>query len=239
MAKDLEAVKVHVLKFLELNYPGFKDIFPGIITIFNEGKIANATVLRYTGNNLDIVIKDFSGSPRIIRSTLGRYFIFTEARSLKRLKDIPSFPVNATVISPYTLAYDYIEGKILAHYKNQKLEKEFFLRLEEIVHKMHNNRLAHMDLRCYGNVIVGIDRNPYVIDLQSAVNIKWMPQIIQRILKSSDLSGVYKCWKFACSEPLDNEREKDLIQFNRLKKFWLLRGYPSKYFQRKESATVI
>ncbi len=213
MAKDLEAVKVHVLKFLELNYPGFKDIFPGIITIFNEGKIANATVLRYTGNNLDIVIKDFSGSPRIIRSTLGRYFIFTEARSLK--------------------------GKILAHYKNQKMEKEFFLRLEEIVHKMHDNGLAHMDLRCYGNVIVGKDGLPYIIDLQSAVNIKWMPQIIQRILKSSDLSGVYKCWKFGCSAPLDQEREIALKKFNRMKKFWILRGYPSKYFRRKEKAAVI
>ncbi len=233
MAKDLEAVKVRAVQYIHLNYPGFSDNSPGKIEIINKGNYANATILRYTGNNLDIIIKDFSESPWIIRTFLGRFFIFKEARSLKRLKDLHSFPVNTLVISPYTLVYDYIDGKIIAHYRNNKLAKEFFLKLEELVHQMHRKGIAHMDLRCYGNIIVGKDGNPYIIDLQSTANIKWMPHIIQRYFKSSDLSGVYKCWKIACSEPLDQERERVLIKFNRMKKFWILRGYPSKYFQKK------
>ncbi|MDD4108251.1 MAG: hypothetical protein PHH93_05990, partial [Prolixibacteraceae bacterium] len=192
MSKDLEAIKKRVVSFLINKYPGFPPHLNGIVSVLKEGRIANATVLRYKGELHDLVIKDFSGSPLIIRLILGRYFIRREAASLIKLSGISSVPKNAIIISPYTLAYNFIEGSILPCYKHRKLEKKFFLTLEKQINDIHKRGVIHMDLRCYRNIVVGIDGNPYIIDFQSSIFLKRIPVIVADILKSSDISGVYK-----------------------------------------------
>src|SRR5690606_40927621 len=42
------------------------------ISVLHKGRFANAIVFRYRDENLDVVIKDYSHCPAVIRQTIGR-----------------------------------------------------------------------------------------------------------------------------------------------------------------------
>ena len=75
---------------------------------------------------------------------------------------------------------------------------------------------------------MGEDGLPYIIDFQSYISVKHLPKKLKNILKGVDITGVYKCWKRKCSDPLDQEREKYFEDFNKIRKVWIFRGYPLK-----------
>lgn len=223
--KNINGVKKNIVTFLSSTYSN-NNIKKSNLILLNEGKFANATVFRYTDSNLDLTIKDFSGSPWIIRKTFGKLFINSEYNNLVKLSKNPSIAKNARKLSPYTLAFGYIEGKALKLFPNNSIEKNFFLELEKNVKAMHNKNIVHLDLRNLGNILMGSDGYPYIIDFQSAISTKFLGKWLTKVLKTSDLTGVYKCWKNKCNEPLDKKRADTFEEFNKLRKVWIFRGYP-------------
>ena len=230
--KNIAVIKTKVLNMLKKHYPNYS-IKEEYLFLLHEGKFANATVFRYNDkNNLDLTIKDFSGSPWIIRKTIGKIFINVEAHTMIKLSDIPSITKNIVFLSPYTISFKFIEGKAIKEFKEGEIPKEFFLTLEKNVKEMHKRNIVHLDLRNLGNVIMGNDGYPYIIDFQSSISIKHLPKKLKKILRASDLTGVYKCWQNRCNEPLDKEREEFFNDFKKIRKLWPLKGYPLHRFIR-------
>lgn len=223
--KNINGVKKNIVTFLSSTYSN-NNIKKSNLILLNEGKFANATVFRYKDSSLDLTIKDFSGSPWIIRKTFGKLFINLEYNNLVKLSNNPSIAKNAKKLSPYTLSFEYIEGKALKLFPNNSIEKSFFLELEKNVKAMHNKNIVHLDLRNLGNILMGSDGYPYIIDFQSAISTRFLGKWLTQILKTSDLTGVYKCWKNKCNEPLDKKRSDTFEEFNKLRKIWIFRGYP-------------
>lgn len=224
--KNIKKVKNKITEMLKKHYPSY-EIKEEYITLLNEGQFANAAVFRYNDNvNLDITIKDFSGSPWFVRAVFGRIFVNIEGHSMLKLENNPSVTKNIKFLSPWTLSFDFIQGDALKKFKKGEIPKEFFIQLEKNVIEMHEKNIVHLDLRNLGNIIMGKDNYPYIIDFQSCISTKHLPQKLREILRNVDISGVYKCWKNRCAEPLDEERENFLNEFKRVRKFWVLRGYP-------------
>lgn len=223
--KNINAVKENIVTLLKLTYSN-SNINKSNLTLLNEGKFANATVFRYTDANLDLTIKDFSGSPWFVRKTFGKLFINSEYNNLTKLASNPSIAQNAKKLSSCTLAFEFIEGKALKSFPKNSIKKEFFLELEKNVKAMHAHNIVHLDLRNLGNILVGNDGYPYIIDFQSAISTRFLGSWLTKTLKTSDLTGVYKCWNNRCIEPLDKKRYNTLEEFNKLRKVWIFRGYP-------------
>ena len=88
LKKNINDVRQSVIKFLNLTYPE-NNINESNLMLLNEGKFANATVFHYLDSNLNLTIKDFSGSPWIIRKTFGKLFINMEYNTLIKLSNNP------------------------------------------------------------------------------------------------------------------------------------------------------
>ena len=223
--KNINDVKNGIVLFLNSAYCK-NNINKSNLTLLNEGKFANATVFHYKDSELNLTIKDFSGSPWLVKNSFGKLFINMEYNTLIKLSENPSIAKNAKKLSPYTLAFDYIEGESLKSLPKSSIEKNFFLELEKNVRAMHRKNIVHLDLRNLGNILIGKDGYPYIIDFQSAISTRFLGKWLTRLLKTSDLTGVYKCWNNRCNEPLNDKRANILGEFNKIRKIWVFRGYP-------------
>ena len=205
-----------------------EDIALENLKILNKGKFANAFVYRYTDEKHDYTIKDFYHCPFIIRIIFGRIMAKIEYNTLKKLRGIKGIAPEAYMLSPFTVAFSYVKGKPLKAYDDgsNPLPVEFFYKMEKLVAEMHSRDIVHLDLRNLGNIIRGEDGAPYLIDFQSSISSKHLPARVRTILENSDISGIYKSWKSVCSEPLPEDKQKFLDEFNNIRKLWVLRGYP-------------
>lgn len=224
--KDLEKIKENIKN--QLSKKIGKEIDKKNLILMNEGEYINAAVFRYKDEILDLTIKDFSTSPWILKNTLGKIFVKREGNSLKKLENNPSVTKNIIFLSKYTLAFNFIKGKPLKSFLDNSIEKKFFLELEKNVMEMHKKDIVHLDLRNLGNIIVGENEYPYIIDFQSCISIKWLPKKLKNLIKGADITGIYKCWNKKCKEPLDEERIKYFNNFQKIRKIWIFRGYPLK-----------
>lgn len=221
--KNIDKVKNKVINLLKKKYKSL-EIKKENLILLNKGQFTNATVFRYCDNKIDLTIKDFSGSPWLIKNIFGRFTINIEGKTLKKLEGNKSVTKQVKFLSPYTLSFAYIKGKPLKQCKN--IKRDFFITLEKNVREMHEREIVHLDLRNLGNIIMGKNGYPYMIDFQSCISTRYIPKKLKKILRKVDISGVYKCWENKCSEPLDEKRKKFLEGFKEIRKLWILKGYP-------------
>jgi len=195
--------RAEVLDSLKL-YFGVDSFTLNSLEVLHRGRYANAVVFRYQDGKHDLVIKDFTHSPWMIRLTLGRLFIAREERNLDRLKGIRGIAPYACRLGKWTLAYPYIEGASLKELgkRGERLPVTFFHELEQLVAEMHQRGVVHLDLRNSGNVLCGADGHPYLIDFQSALRGSLLPHGLHRLLRCADLTGVYKSWLALSDTPL-------------------------------------
>jgi len=97
-------------------------------------------------------------------SWLGRWITRHELSILKRLQPLANIP---RLIGPYKshgLLYEYIEGVSLD--SKPAIPDDFFDQLEEIIQAVHKQNIAYLDLNKKGNILLGKDNKPYLIDFQ-------------------------------------------------------------------------
>lgn len=101
---------------------------------------------------------------------LGRLLARRERRILNLLAGLPSVPgvlgpVSAAgKVLDNAVAHDYIPGHPLG--AEEKVNDEFFPRLQTLLEHMHKRGIAYVDLHKRENIIVGDDGMPYLIDFQ-------------------------------------------------------------------------
>jgi hypothetical protein len=201
---------------------------PQNLRLINKGQYGNADVYRCTAGALDLVIKEFLSKPWPIRATVGRFMIRREARALGDLADIAGIPAGGRRLGPFALAEAFVAGETLVHLhraRHAKLPKSFFLDLERLVGDMHRAGYAHLDLRNLGNILCAANGRPCLLDFQSCIRTARWPSPLRRLMEKADRSGVYKCWRKLCAEPLDPERAAFLDRFGALRKLWIFEGY--------------
>jgi len=111
---------------------------------------------------------------------LGRLLAAREARILQLLADLANVPRCSGQITisgaaqPHAVAHDYVEGHPFE--RGERVDDNFFSRLQQLVEDIHHRDLAYVDLSKRENIIVGDDGQPYLVDFQISFFLPdWWP----------------------------------------------------------------
>lgn len=190
---------------------------------------ANAVIfkLKLKENKKFWIFKDFKSRNILVRNTIGRFLIFREFKIINKLKGITGIPEDAFPVDEYSLAYRFIEGTNLrkAISEGRKISKNFFEKLEDTVRQIHKRGIVHLDLRNAENIIISQQDEPFIVDFQSALELRYFPLSLANMLCNIDLAGIYKHWKKVDSTSMNEDRIKLLDKMNKYRKLWPFRGY--------------
>ncbi len=214
-------------KKMRMGKPFFrKDLEAGPVDILSRGRWANADLSQYRRGENVWVVKDFLPCPPLIRKTWGRFMVKREYNALKKLSGLQGVPGNPFLLDEYAVCYPYIPGTTLRKAAPERINESFFFRLEELVKKMHERKVVHLDIRHQSNILVTEEGDPVLLDFQSVLNLERIPRFMHRFLKNIDLSGVYKNWINVKPELFDDARREQLEALNRKRSLWFFKGYP-------------
>ena len=116
---------------------------------------------------------------------------------------------------PYPLArygktgfiYEYIEGQSLDEV--EKLPDDFFDELLELLRQIHRLDIVYLDMNKRGNILLGSDGLPYLIDFQISLHLPRYMLILRRFsaylretLQRADLYHLFKHKRRLCPESL-------------------------------------
>ena len=193
--------------------------------LLRDGRVANAVVSCVEADGKLWTVKDFAGRPWWIRQTVAPFLLARELRALNRLRGIPGIAEEAFRIDRHALAVRFMEGTSIDKADRSLVTPVYLERLEALVAVMHARGVVHLDMRGAGNVMVRPDGTPGLIDFQASVVTERLPGFLRRLLEDFDLSGALKKWRLYQPEAMGEQRREALERINRLRKFWIFRGY--------------
>jgi RIO-like serine/threonine protein kinase len=194
-------------------------------TLLRDGRWANARVERAAIAGRSWVVKDFRARSWWVRNTIGRLFVRRELATLQRLHGIDGVPPDAFRLDAHAIAFGYIDGETLGRIDAVRQTGAYFTALEDLLRAIHSRGVVHLDTRGTGNVLMRPDGAPALIDFQSALSTRWMPDTWRRFLEQVDLTGVYKKWLQRDPATMGPERMAVNERMLRWRRFWVLRGY--------------
>jgi RIO-like serine/threonine protein kinase len=193
--------------------------------LLRDGRFANARVERVRIDGTDWIFKDFASRAFLVRHTVGRFLLDREVRALRRLEGLRGIPSQAFRLDGSSMAARFVPGRALADIPNGPVASDYLVALEALLRQVHARGLVHLDTRGGGNLLIGPDGSPGIIDFQAALSTRWMPRSLRRWLEDMDMSGVYKKWQRWQPDTLGAARLESLDRLNRWRRWWFLRGY--------------
>ena len=163
----------------------------------STGGLANPDVfvVEYAGAKL--VVKDFAPRPALVRATLGRWIARREQRAWIALADHAAVPRWAGAIDSLAFAVEHRAGRPLSRSLARATPASFFDALAAAIEEMHARGVVHLDLRHQGNVLVGDDGTPVLVDFGSALVLTpggRLARVARALLGWIDRSAVAK-WR--------------------------------------------
>ncbi len=116
-----------------------------------------------------VIVKDFSRSDFLFRAIVGPILIRREYGALIKLLGVQGIPRLVGKLDRFSVAMEHVAGTSLDKIDPTKLDNAFYKRLREAVDAMHARGVAHCDLRSRGNVMLGDDGQPYLVDFAACV----------------------------------------------------------------------
>lgn len=154
-------------------------------------------------NGRRVVVKDFRKNGSFFRNTIGRFLVWREARTYRRLSGIKGIPRLYCIIDGLALVMEDVPGKRLGKIrKGTFLPKGFFDSLQKLVLKVHNMGIVHCDLKKANNIIIGQDGFPYIIDWGASIHkeefdLPILRYIYKRFLLDDNLAIIKHKFRYA------------------------------------------
>lgn len=150
-------------------------------------------------------LQPFLGIPT---AWFGRYLKRRELRILRRIQMLDQVPHLVGEYGRNGFVYDYIDGRSLD--EKPMLPDRFFDDLKLLLHRIHTLGICYMDFNKRGNILIGRDGRPYMIDFQiSMVLDRPCCRRICRLLQREDYYHLLK-HKRRLRPDLMSESEKAL-----------------------------
>ena len=143
----------------------------------------------------------------------GRFLLDREAAFYRRLSGISGIPEFYGSPESGVMDIEHIEGNSIKENKN--LPTEFFVKLTEIVSKIHSRGVLYFDLRHKSNVLVS-NGAPVIIDFATCFHI---PPLVP-LLAWVDFEAVLFLKHSVSPELLSASELKHVKKMNRLCKLW-------------------
>lgn len=135
------------------------------VTAFRHAGGSRADVLLVRVGDEQAVLKDYHGADPWFRRLLGPMSIRREAHALRRLDGTPGVPRLIRRVDRYSLLIEYIPGRSAREVPAGGFTPAFFEAFYRLIDRLHEAGVAHCDLRSTGNILVGEDGRPAVVDL--------------------------------------------------------------------------
>jgi hypothetical protein len=135
----------------------------------SRGGFANPDVLLWESAGASAIVKDFAPRSALVRATLGRWITRREQRAWRALAGIAAVPRYLGPVDALAFAVEHRAGAPLSRSVAREAPARFFARLESAIDEMHARGVVHLDLRHQGNVLVGDDGAPALLDFGSAL----------------------------------------------------------------------
>ncbi len=131
---------------------------------FRQGGGSRPDVLLIRSDGEEAVLKDYGEADPWFRRMVGPLSTRREARALKQLEGTRGVPRLLRRVGSDALLLEYIPGASAREIPPGGLPPEFFERFYRLVGRLHEFGVAHCDLRSQGNILVGTDGEPHVVD---------------------------------------------------------------------------
>jgi predicted Ser/Thr protein kinase len=138
----------------------------------SAGGFANPDVFLLDHAGAKLVVKDFAPRSRLVRATLARWIARREQRAWRALAGHPAVPRFVGELDALAFATEHRAGRPLSRSVARETPTAFFARLEAGVREMHAQGVLHLDLRHQGNVLVGDDGAPVLLDFGAALVLR-------------------------------------------------------------------
>lgn len=204
------------------------DLARARVTLLRDGRWANACVSRVEIDGVAWTLKDFSGRSGWVRLTLARFLLARELRALARLRGIEGVPGEAFRVDAGAIAARFVPGDAVGGLDDTRITPDYLIRLEALMRAVHERGIVHLDTRGGGNILCSPAGEPGIIDFQAGFSTRWMPGGLRRVVEAIDMSGVYKKWLKHQPAAMGEARRAEFERINRLRRFWVLRGYLGK-----------
>ena len=134
------------------------------VKTFRRGGGSRPDVLLIRMDGEEAVLKDFSQADPWFRRLVGPLSVRREARALRQLDGARGVPRLLRVVNRNALLLEYVPGTSAREVPPGGLAPPFFERFYRLVDRLHEFGVAHCDLRSQGNILVGADGEPHVVD---------------------------------------------------------------------------
>ena len=201
------------------------DLSRAKISLLRDGRIANAVVTRVDLDGRSWTMKDFSSRPWYVRYVVAPFLLRRELSILARLHGVDGVAQTSFRVDRFAMAVSFMEGDSLGKVPPETVTPTYLEAFEQLLKTMHARGVVHLDVRGTGNVMMRPDGTPGLIDFHASLYTGWMPNCLRRLLEDFDLSGALKKWLKFQPEAMGEARRKELERINRLRKFWIFRGY--------------
>jgi serine/threonine protein kinase len=169
------------------------------------------------------VEKTYRERPLVVRC-IGRILMWWESFIYSKLYDVQGIPRLISRPDPYTIRITYIEGENLRDAKT-KPDAQYFASLKEIIAKIHDRGVVHLDLRNRRNYLIDAHGMPYIVDFGSCLYIPW-PSFLLGMLSKIDWIGFLKI-KHNFAPELITEQDQRLFSIgNLLSRLWVIGKVP-------------
>lgn len=146
---------------------------------------------------------------------LGKGLRNHEVKILQSLRGIEQVPRFLGCYHDCGFLYEFIEGRSLD--EAPELPDTFFEELQALLEQVHQRGICYLDMNKRGNILIGSDQKPYLIDFQISVSLGRRWKGLCRTLQREDRYHLYK-HKRKFRPDLLTEEEKEL---SRRKSGWI------------------
>jgi hypothetical protein len=171
----------------------------------------NDTDIRYV-----LKISGFNFALGFLLGFAARFFSSREYAIYSSVADIKGVPPLGPRFGRRGYLHKYIDGKTLFEISSDDtIPDDFFLNLKNILDELHRRRIFYMDLNKRGNIIMGIDGLPYLIDFQICIRFRdyngFFRSVYNRIFKKLIKEDIYHLYKHKKRFRPDLMTEEELL----------------------------
>ena len=177
--------------------------------MLREGGGTRPDVLAVNHFDRTVVLKDHNSSDRWFSRLIGPLLCYREVKALSQLAGVRGIPRLIEKVNRRALLMEHLDVVQLKHIEFDIDWSEFFGQLTDLIEQMHQQGVAHCDLRSPGNILVDIEGQPYLVDFVACVFRGQRWNFISRWIfvkfQGADRGAILKLKQRFAAELLDEE----------------------------------